>query len=451
MERHNIPQMISSFVDDICHFNNTNDNNMNNTSLPSPTSSNSNFNSNNNNDVNEEQINVETNSERRKELCYLSSESTETLIDNENSDNDDIIMDPISMTSNGNTLTLIEELYILAMDEDNGDLYSFNTGMSFILRILILAELSFMGRIRATTKNNLNINNINNTIINNTNDTNLNSNLNSLPSPLSPRSSETSIKTTFSRDSSYPEIILNSNQQQQQEQEQRNNDNNSSSNFINQALSNNDLFDNVTRLQRNINIENNRIINNNFMNNRLERDELYIEVISLEKTGSEILDETLKILNSDINTTYNWILLLTGDTWNPLNLKYQIKRVKNRIRESLLEKEVLSCLKYNFLLINYTTYPIKDTVIRSTLFDRMIDTIYLELKYPRKILLVLSLLASTYLDDIIESIPVIQFGENLRDRLESLVLKLKKNKKHLILPPNSELIYEIINILLEYR
>ena len=68
-----------------------------------------------------------------------------------------------------------------------------------------------------------------------------------------------------------------------------------------------------------------------------------------------------------------WIELLSGETWNPLKLGYQLRNVRERIAkahhrhacmhlplQSLVEKGVLSTEKQNFLLFDMTTHPVAD-------------------------------------------------------------------------------------------
>ena len=69
-------------------------------------------------------------------------------------------------------------------------------------------------------------------------------------------------------------------------------------------------------------------------------------------TGDVILDEALnhmKKLQPQENVQ-NWIELLSGETWNPLKLTYQLRNVRERLAKNLVEKGVLTTEKQNFLL-----------------------------------------------------------------------------------------------------
>ena len=48
----------------------------------------------------------------------------------------------------------------------------------------------------------------------------------------------------------------------------------------------------------------------------------------------------------------NWIELLSGETWNPLKLTYQLRNVRERLAKNLVEKGVLTTEKQNFLRKN---------------------------------------------------------------------------------------------------
>ena len=53
----------------------------------------------------------------------------------------------------------------------------------------------------------------------------------------------------------------------------------------------------------------------------------------------------------------NWIELLSGETWNPLKLTYQLRNVRERLAKNLVEKGVLTTEKQNFLLFDMTHIP----------------------------------------------------------------------------------------------
>jgi len=78
--------------------------------------------------------------------------------------------------------------------------------------------------------------------------------------------------------------------------------------------------------------------------------------------GDVLLDEALKHIK-ETDTAENvqtWIEYLSGETWNPLKLRYQLKNVRERLAKNLTEKGVLTTEKQNFLLFDMTTHPVTD-------------------------------------------------------------------------------------------
>lgn len=67
----------------------------------------------------------------------------------------------------------------------------------------------------------------------------------------------------------------------------------------------------------------------------------------------------------------NHLPLLTGETWNPLKLRYQLKNVRERLAKNLVEKGVLTTEKQNFLLFDMTTHPLTDNVTKSRLVKKV--------------------------------------------------------------------------------
>ncbi|XP_065060435.1 Golgi phosphoprotein 3-like [Rhopilema esculentum] len=90
-------------------------------------------------------------------------------------------------------------------------------------------------------------------------------------------------------------------------------------------------------------------------------------------TGDVILDEALKHLKeTDVQeTVQTWIDLLSGETWNPMKLKYQLRNVRERLAKNLVEKGVLTTEKQNFLLFDMTTHPLTDTVMKQRVLRKV--------------------------------------------------------------------------------
>lgn len=61
----------------------------------------------------------------------------------------------------------------------------------------------------------------------------------------------------------------------------------------------------------------------------------------------------------------------TGETWNPMKLKYQLKNVRERLAKNLVEKGVLTTEKQNFLLFDMTTHPLTDNVVKCRLVKKV--------------------------------------------------------------------------------
>lgn len=90
-------------------------------------------------------------------------------------------------------------------------------------------------------------------------------------------------------------------------------------------------------------------------------------------TGDVLLDEALKhIKETDPpESVQSWIEYLSGETWNPLKLRYQLKNVRERLAKNLSEKGVLTTEKQNFLLFDMTTHPLSDNVIKCRLVKKV--------------------------------------------------------------------------------
>ena len=87
-----------------------------------------------------------------------------------------------------------------------------------------------------------------------------------------------------------------------------------------------------------------------------------------------------------------WIEYLSGETWNPLKLRYQLKNVRERLAKNLVnknhshlrnfsisysqvEKGVLTTEKQNFLLFDMTTHPVTDNVQKTKLIKKVQESV----------------------------------------------------------------------------
>jgi len=93
--------------------------------------------------------------------------------------------------------------------------------------------------------------------------------------------------------------------------------------------------------------------------------------------GDVLLDEALKHIK-ETDTAENvqtWIEYLSGETWNPLKLRYQLKNVRERLAKNLTEKGVLTTEKQNFLLFDMTTHPVTDGSAKQRLVRKVQDAV----------------------------------------------------------------------------
>lgn len=94
-------------------------------------------------------------------------------------------------------------------------------------------------------------------------------------------------------------------------------------------------------------------------------------------TGDVILDEASKLIKETdpAETVPTWVELLSGETWNPLKLRYQLRNVRERLAKNLVEKGVLTTEKQNFLLFDMTTHPVNDNSIKQRVVKKVQDSV----------------------------------------------------------------------------
>lgn len=94
-------------------------------------------------------------------------------------------------------------------------------------------------------------------------------------------------------------------------------------------------------------------------------------------TGDVLLDEALKHIKETEppETLQSWIDYLSGETWNPLKLRYQLRNVRERLAKNLVEKGVLTTEKQNFLLFDMTTHPLTDSSTKTKLVKKVQDAV----------------------------------------------------------------------------
>jgi Golgi phosphoprotein 3 len=152
-------------------------------------------------------------------------------------------------------------------------------------------------------------------------------------------------------------------------------------------------------------------------------------------TGDVLLDEALRhIKETDVpESVESWIEYLSGETWNPLKLKYQLRNVRERLAKSLVEKGVCSTEKKNFFLFDMTTHPLNDSTLKQKLIKRVQDSVLLRWcndvnKLDKRLM---SLLFLAHSSDVLEN----AFSP-LRD--EDYEVAMKRVKDLLNLDPEQE-------------
>ncbi|KAI1301265.1 Golgi phosphoprotein 3 -like protein sauron [Halotydeus destructor] len=132
-----------------------------------------------------------------------------------------------------------------------------------------------------------------------------------------------------------------------------------------------------------------------------------IIVKSSTPTGDVLLDEALKHMKETEppETLQNWIDYLSGETWNPLKLRYQLKNVRERLAKNLVEKGVLTTEKQNFLLFDMTTHPLVDPTAKSKLVKRVQEAVLSKwMNDPHKIeKRLLGLIILAHASDVLEN------------------------------------------------
>ncbi|KAJ8335251.1 hypothetical protein SKAU_G00408900 [Synaphobranchus kaupii] len=98
---------------------------------------------------------------------------------------------------------------------------------------------------------------------------------------------------------------------------------------------------------------------------------------SAAPTGDVLLDEALKHIKATepAEPVQSWIDLLTGETWNPMKLHFQLRNVRERLAKSLVEKGILTTEKQNFLLFDMTTHPVTNTTEKQRLVRRLQESL----------------------------------------------------------------------------
>ncbi|NXD17632.1 GLP3L protein, partial [Nothocercus nigrocapillus] len=152
-------------------------------------------------------------------------------------------------------------------------------------------------------------------------------------------------------------------------------------------------------------------------------------------TGDVLLDETLRHMKAteSAETVQTWIELLTGETWNPFKLQYQLRNVRERVAKSLVEKGILTTEKQNFLLFDMTTHPVSNAGEKQRLVRRLQESVLERwVREPRRMeRRTLALLVLAHSSDVLEGV----FGGLADERYD---LAMNRSKDILELDPELE-------------
>ncbi|KAK1788992.1 hypothetical protein P4O66_015891, partial [Electrophorus voltai] len=173
--------------------------------------------------------------------------------------------------------------------------------------------------------------------------------------------------------------------------------------------------------------------------------------ISAAPTGDVLLDEALKHIKNTQppETVTSWIDLLTGESWNPLKMHFQIQQVRERLAKSLVEKGVLTTEKQNFVLFDVTTHPLVDSGEKERLLQRLqaslLDRWTSDLQHvpPRSLALLLLAQASNVLDDALTSLPDDNY-ETATQRTQRLLDANPDLQSAKVTTPGEEMIWAVM-------
>uniref|UniRef100_A0A1I8BQE9 Golgi phosphoprotein 3-like n=1 Tax=Meloidogyne hapla TaxID=6305 RepID=A0A1I8BQE9_MELHA len=97
--------------------------------------------------------------------------------------------------------------------------------------------------------------------------------------------------------------------------------------------------------------------------------------IELEKAGVRKRGFSSRKETNQNESVVSWVEYLSGETWNPLKLRYQIRNMRERLAKNLVEKGVLTTEKQNFLLFDMTTHPLNDSGIKAKLIKKVQESV----------------------------------------------------------------------------
>ncbi|XP_030147426.3 Golgi phosphoprotein 3-like [Taeniopygia guttata] len=142
-------------------------------------------------------------------------------------------------------------------------------------------------------------------------------------------------------------------------------------------------------------------------------------------TGDVLLDETLRHIKATepAETVQSWIELLTGETWNPFKLQYQLRNVRERLAKALVEKGILTTEKQNFLLFDMTTHPVSNASEKQRLLKKLQESVLERwVNEPQRMeRRTLALLVLAHASDVLENV----FGSLADDKYDVAMNRTK--------------------------
>lgn len=107
-----------------------------------------------------------------------------------------------------------------------------------------------------------------------------------------------------------------------------------------------------------------------------------IEIVSRQPTGDVLLDETLRHMalyeakkaalgSRKRKTSVQWADVLAGETWDPKQITYQLRAVRERLAKGLADKGVLRTEKSTMLFFDMTTHPLEDISAKQAVIRRV--------------------------------------------------------------------------------
>jgi Golgi phosphoprotein 3 len=176
--------------------------------------------------------------------------------------------------------------------------------------------------------------------------------------------------------------------------------------------------------------------------------ERIVEVVDGAPTGEVLLDETIRLLKQEKNSISSWMDLLSGETWNPLKVGYQLKQVRERIAKGLVDKGVLRTEKHSFILFDMATHPLANGATKEDVMRRGIATCLGRGPVPtlRAVALVAAALTANVLERALNTLPYAERDAAFGRAEELLKAYGAPAERNVPLPPANEIIAGVLTV-----